>query len=113
MPPEPDPDGAAIPRRAGLASIVDGFRYLATTPVLLLSFAIDLIAMVLAMPRALFPEVAHERFGGGAAVGWLYSAIAIGSMLGGLTSGWIGRSAAGARAVLAVVGGAWLSPWPG
>ena len=26
-----------------------------------------------------------------AAVGWLYSAIAIGSMIGGLTSGWIGR----------------------
>jgi MFS family permease len=91
MPPEPDPDGDGTPRRAGLASIVDGFRYLATTPVLLLSFAIDLIAMVLAMPRALFPEVALERFGGGSAVGWLYSAIAIGSMLGGLTSGWIGR----------------------
>ncbi len=43
------------------------------------------------MPRALFPEVAEERFGGGAAVGWLYAAIAIGSVLGGLTSGWIGR----------------------
>ncbi|GAA4569242.1 MFS transporter [Micromonospora coerulea] len=91
LPPEPDPDGDGSPRRAGLASIVDGLRYLTTTPVLLLSFAIDLIAMILAMPRALFPEVALERFGGGAAVGWLYSAIAIGSMLGGLTSGWIGR----------------------
>ncbi|BCB86489.1 MFS transporter [Phytohabitans suffuscus] len=75
----------------GLRSVVDGIRYLATAPVLLLSFAIDLIAMVLAMPRALFPEVAEERFGGGAAVGWLFSAIAIGSVLGGLTSGWIGR----------------------
>lgn len=75
----------------GLRSVVDGIRYLATTPVLLLSFAIDLIAMVLAMPRALFPEVAEDRFGGGAAVGWLYSAIAIGSVIGGLTSGWIGR----------------------
>ncbi|MDZ5444284.1 MFS transporter [Micromonospora sp. 4G57] len=105
MPPEPDPDGAAIPGRAGLASIVDGFRYLATTPVLLLSFAIDLIAMVLAMPRALFPEVAHERFGGGAAVGWLYSAIAIGSMLGGLTSGWIGRLRRQGLALVVAVAG--------
>ncbi|RZU72943.1 dipeptide/tripeptide permease [Micromonospora kangleipakensis] len=105
MPPEPDPDHAAIPRRAGLASIVDGFRYLATTPVLLLSFAIDLIAMVLAMPRALFPEVAHERFGGGAAVGWLYSAIAIGSMLGGLTSGWIGRLRRQGLALVVAVAG--------
>lgn len=103
--PEPDPDGTAAPRRAGLRSIVDGFRYLAATPVLLLSFVIDLIAMVLAMPRALFPQVAQERFGGGAAVGWLYSAIAIGSMLGGLTSGWIGRlRRQGLALVLAVFG---------
>ena len=55
--------------------------------------------MVLAMPRALFPEIADERFGGGGAVGWLYSAIAIGSVIGGLTSGWIGRvQPAGRRA---------------
>ncbi|MFG1776526.1 MFS transporter [Micromonospora sp. NPDC049051] len=107
MPPEPDPDAApdAVPRRAGLASIVDGLRYLATTPVLLLSFVIDLIAMVLAMPRALFPEIAESRFGGGAAVGWLYSAIAAGAMLGGLTSGWIGRlRRQGLVLVVAVVG---------
>ncbi|MEU5725150.1 MFS transporter [Micromonospora sp. NPDC047738] len=105
MPPEPDADGDGTPRKAGLASIVDGFRYLATTPVLLLSFAIDLIAMVLAMPRALFPEVAQERLGGAGAVGWLYSAIAIGAMVGGLTSGWIGRlRRQGLALVLAVVG---------
>ncbi|MFU8870935.1 MFS transporter [Micromonospora sp. SL4-19] len=105
MPPEPDPDGDGTPRKAGLASIVDGFRYLATTPVLLLSFAIDLIAMILAMPRALFPEVAQERLGGGGAVGWLYSAIAIGAMVGGLTSGWIGRlRRQGLALVVAVVG---------
>jgi MFS family permease len=105
MPPEPDPDGDGSPRRAGLTSIVHGFRYLATTPVLLLSFAIDLIAMILAMPRALFPELAQHRFGGAAAVGWLYSAIAIGAMLGGLTSGWIGRvRRQGLALVVAVVG---------
>jgi MFS family permease len=103
LPPDQDPDGP--PRTAGLRSIVDGFRYLATTPVLLLSFAMDLIAMILAMPRALFPEVAQQRFGGGAAIGWLFSAIALGSMLGGLTSGWIGRiRRQGLGLVLAVVG---------
>ncbi|MEU7570225.1 MFS transporter [Micromonospora sp. NPDC049240] len=103
MPPEPEPGGGV--RRAGLSSVVDGFRYLATTPVLLLSFAIDLIAMILAMPRALFPELAQDRFGGGAAVGWLYSAIAIGAMLGGLTSGWIGRvRRQGLALTVAVVG---------
>lgn len=88
VPPAADPDR---PTMFGLRGVADGFRYLAGTPVLLLSFAIDIVAMVLAMPRALFPEVAQERFGGGAAIGWLYSAIAIGSVLGGLTSGWIGR----------------------
>ncbi|MGN9811045.1 MFS transporter [Micromonospora sp. BQ11] len=102
MPPAPPTDGEA--RRSGLAGILDGLRYLATTPVLLLSFAIDLIAMILAMPRALFPEIAESRFGGGAAVGWLYSAIAIGAMLGGLSSGWIGRlRRQGVALVVAVV----------
>jgi MFS family permease len=76
---------------AGLRGIGAGLRFLATQPVLLLSFAVDIVAMVFAMPRALFPEVAADRFGGGAAVGWLYSAIAIGSLVAGLTSGWIGR----------------------
>jgi MFS family permease len=95
----------AVKPSAGLRGIVDGLTYLATAPVLLLSFGIDMIAMVLAMPRALFPEVAAERFGGGSAVGWLFSAIAIGSVLGGLTSGWIGRvRRQGAALVTAVVG---------
>jgi MFS family permease len=90
IPPVVLEDGMARPT-AGLRGIITGLRFLATQPVLLLSFAVDIIAMVLAMPRALFPEVAEERFGGGAAVGWLFAAIAIGSVIGGLTSGWIGR----------------------
>lgn len=90
---------------AGLRGIVDGLRFLATQPVLLLSFAIDIVAMVLAMPRALFPEIAEDRFGGGAAVGWLFAAIAIGSVLGGLTSGWIGRvRRQGVALIVAVIG---------
>jgi MFS family permease len=61
--------------------------------------------MVFAMPRALFPEVAQDRFGGGSAVGWLYAAIAIGSVLGGLTSGWISRvRRQGVALVIAVAG---------
>jgi MFS family permease len=90
---------------AGLRGIATGLRFLATQPVLLLSFAVDIVAMVFAMPRALFPEVAEDRFGGGAAVGYLFSAIAIGSVLGGLTSGWIGRiKRQGVALVIAVVG---------
>jgi MFS family permease len=90
-------------RSMGLRSVADGLKYLATTPVLLLSFAIDIIAMVLAMPKSLFPEAAEERFGGGAAAGWLFSAIAIGSMLGGLTSGWTNRVRRQGRVLVAAV----------
>lgn len=104
MPTDPNVKGSGQ-RGGGLWGIVDGLRYVSTAPVLLLSFAIDLIAMIFAMPRALFPEIAQGRSGGGAAVGWLYSAIAIGSVLGGLTSGWIGRvRRQGLGLVVAVVG---------
>jgi MFS family permease len=52
---------------------------------------VDLIAMIIAMPRALFPELAQDRFGGHGAVGWLFASIGVGAVLGGLFSGWIGR----------------------
>jgi MFS family permease len=84
------PIGGEI-RRPGLRSVAEGLRFLLTRPVLMMSFVIDIIAMGVAMPRALFPEVAVTRFGGEEAVGWLVAAIAIGSMVGGLLSGWIGR----------------------
>jgi MFS family permease len=70
--------------------VVDGLAFIVTRPVLLLSFAVDIAAMVLAMPRALFPETAAS-LGGRGVVGWLYAAIAIGAVLAGLSSGWIGR----------------------
>jgi MFS family permease len=104
IPPIVHEDGTQRPT-AGLRGIADGLRFLVTKPVLLLSFGVDIIAMVFAMPRALFPEVAQDRFGGGSAVGWLYAAIAIGSVVGGLTSGWIGRvKRQGVALVIAVVG---------
>jgi MFS family permease len=79
----------ARPAVPGLRSVVEGLTFISTSPVLLLSFAVDIAAMVLAMPRALFPQAAAERFGGG--VGWLFASIAIGSSLAGLSSGWIRR----------------------
>jgi MFS family permease len=104
IPPVIVDDGAERPT-AGVRGIVDGLRFLVTKPVLMLSFGVDIVAMVFAMPRALFPEVAEDRFGGGSAVGWLFAAIAIGSVIGGLTSGWIGRvKRQGVALVIAVVG---------
>jgi MFS family permease len=73
----------------GLRSVAEGLAFIMRHPVLVMSFAVDIAAMVLAMPRALFPAVADTRFHGG--VGPLYAALAIGSVLAGLSSGWIGR----------------------
>jgi len=95
------PDHAG--QRLGLRSVVEGLAFIAKRPVLFMSFLVDIAAMVLAMPRALFPAVAAERFHG--AVGPLYAAIAIGAVIGGLTSGWIGRVRRQGRAlVVAIVG---------
>jgi MFS family permease len=91
------------PARAGWRDVRAGLAYIWTSPVLLLSFAIDLAAMVLALPRSLFPEMAGVRFGP-ASIGWLYASIGIGSVVAGLTSGWIGRvRRQGVALVIAVV----------
>src|SRR5215218_8651304 len=106
LPPLPPIRRATVP---GLRSVVDGLAFIATRPVLLLSFAVDIAAMVLAMPRALFPETA-ATLGGRGAVGWLYAAIAIGAVLAGLSSGWIGRVRRQGVAVAAA--GLARSLWP-
>jgi len=100
LPPIPPDHAVANP---GLRAVGEGLRFIATRPVLVMSFLVDICAMVLAMPRALFPQVAAERFHG--TVGPLYSAIAIGSVLAGLSSGWIGRVHRQGRALtIAIVG---------
>ncbi len=79
-------------QRAGWRSVVEGLRYIATGPVLLMSFVVDIIAMVFALPRALIPQVVSERFGDDPrALGWLSAGMAIGAVLGALGSGWVGR----------------------
>lgn len=82
------PEGGGT--RAGLASIVEGFRFLKGRRALQGTFVIDVNAMVFGMPRALFPELGTELFRGGAAtVGLLNSAPAAGALVGALTTGWV------------------------
>jgi MFS family permease len=87
------PTGTA--RKAGFRTVLDGFAYLATQRILLASFAVDVIAMVFGMPRALFPQIAQETFGdpatGGVALGLLFASMSVGAVLGGVFSGWIPR----------------------
>ncbi len=77
--------------RTGWAAVWEGLRFLSTRRNLLMTFIVDLCAMVLAQPRALFPALAATTFGGGArTVGLLAAAPAVGSLLAGLLSGWLG-----------------------
>ncbi|MFJ9407754.1 MFS transporter [Streptomyces sp. NPDC101393] len=88
MRPEQGPDEGSSKRRA---SVLDGLRFLATRPNLRMTFFSDLSAMVLAQPRALFPAIAVLWFAGDAkTVGLLVAAPAVGAVLGGLFSGWLG-----------------------
>jgi MFS family permease len=93
LPPLPGENGAR--RTAGLRDVIDGFRYVATQKILLVSFLVDIVAMAFGMPRAVFPEAAERTFhdppGGGMALGLLYASIAIGALAGGLFSGWLHR----------------------
>lgn len=81
--------------KAGFASVVDGLKYLAGQPVLLMVMVLDLIAMIFGMPRALYPEIAEVNFGGGDAgatmLAFMYSSMAVGAVLGGVLSGWVSR----------------------
>jgi MFS family permease len=91
----------------GLRAVLDGFAYLRGHRVLLMSFVVDLVAMVFGMPRALFPQVAHESFGGptegGLAFALLFAGIPTGAVLGGILSGWVSRVRRQGRAVIGAV----------
>ena len=84
------PEGTA--RRAGFRSVVEGLRFVSTRTVLMVSFLADIAAMVLVMPKALFPELADKVLGGGAdTVGLLFSALGVGGALAALLGGWMSR----------------------
>ncbi|MFF9088356.1 MFS transporter [Streptomyces sp. NPDC014991] len=89
------PLGGPAARRAGVREIAAGFRYIARHKVLLLSFLADIVAMVLGMPRALFPQLAAQTYGSygeGLALGVLFAGIPVGAVLGGLFSGAFSRA---------------------
>ncbi|WP_309071220.1 MFS transporter [Arthrobacter sp.] len=87
-------------RRAGLGTVIEGFRYLGTRPNIRMTFLIDLAAMVMAQPRVLLPAVGAVFIGGGElTVGILLAASAFGAVLSGLFSGPLGHVHRQGRAV--------------
>jgi MFS family permease len=98
------PEGGS--RRAGLASIAEGLRYLRTQRLLAAIYLVDLDAMIFGMPRAVFPALALSVFGGGAAtLGLLYAAPGVGALVGAVFTGWVGRVQHQGRAVILAVAG--------
>jgi len=102
LPPSAPPSPAS--RRAGrgtlvaavLTGIPEGFRHLFTNRLLAAVLGVDLAAMVLGMPAALFPELAERAYGGpaggGPALGLLYAAYPTGVFATGLLSGTFTRA---------------------
>jgi len=80
-PPPPDAE------RPSLAGIVAGWRYARSRPELLGTYLVDINAMLFGMPNALLPAIA-TRYGGAEALGVLYAAPSVGSLVATLTSGW-------------------------
>jgi MFS family permease len=103
LPPLP-PEGQV--RRSGFRSVLEGLSFLRTRPNVRMTFLVDLTAMVLAMPRVLFPAIGTVLIGGGAStVGILSAGIAAGSIAAGVLSGPLGHVRRQGLAVLiAVIG---------
>ena len=96
------PEGGG--RRPGLASVVEGVRFLRRRRALTGTFVIDLDAMIFGMPRALFPALGTGLYRGGATtVGLLYAAPGAGALGGALLTGWVGRVRRRGLAVLLAV----------
>ncbi len=85
---------------AARTSIFEGIRFLRGHSLVVSIFAIDLLAMVFGMPRALFPALTDRLGGGPLMYGLLLSSVAAGAFVASITSGWTSRIRSYGRAVL-------------
>jgi MFS family permease len=100
------PGGRVVKLRLGAAirGVGEGFAFLRTQPVLLMTFVVDIIAMLFAWPNAVFPELESSRFAGSPnALGWLFAGVSVGALVMGLTSGWVSRIDRQGAAVLGAI----------
>ncbi|WP_312168939.1 MFS transporter [Microbacterium sp.] len=90
------PEGEIV--RPGLASLVDGWRFLRRAGNIRMQYLVDIIAMTFGQPLVLFPALGTALLGGGAVTtGILTAAVAAGTFTSSLFSGrvvqyrWHGR----------------------
>ena len=98
VPPPPEAE------RPSLRRIVEGLRYAWSRPELMGTYGVDMVAMFFGMPMALFPALA-EDLGGPGALGLLYAAPSLGSLLATGTSGWTNHVHRHGLAVIWAAGG--------
>ncbi len=96
------------PTKAGWSAVAEGLRFLRGKKNLQMTFYEDIIAMVFGMPRALFPAIAAQWYGGSTAqvataLGLLAAAPAVGALLSGLFSGPVGRIRMQGRAIVIAI----------
>jgi MFS family permease len=94
--------------RAGLASVLQGLRFVRSERIIMASFLADINAMIFGMPKALYPALAYGQYHGGATTASLmYAAPAAGALLvtglGGLLTG-VSRQGLGVIVAIAVWG---------
>lgn len=90
---------ASTKERIDVKMMFSGFNYAKSRPDLLGTYAIDIIAMVLAFPNALFPFMANE-FDAPWSLGLLYASMSVGALIASTTSGWIAKIHHHGRAIV-------------
>jgi len=87
--------------RPSLGGILDGLKFIRRRRIILSAVIIDLNAMIFGLPIAIFPVLALEIFGLGAAeVGFLAAARGAGALAAAFLSGWVNHLRRLGRAVV-------------
>jgi MFS family permease len=97
--PSPPTSAAPSPDRSGPRDLLAGVRYACGRPELIGSYLVDLSAMTLAYPNALFPFLAAELHAPWA-VGLMFAAPSAGAACASAVSGWAGRVRRHGRAIV-------------
>ena len=89
---------------SGFAAVREALAFLKGRRLIQSTFAIDLVAMIFGLPRAVFPVLAVVQFHRGPeVVGALFSALAVGALVGAVMTGWVSRVRHQGQAVVLAV----------